>query len=134
MMILASRKGGNQNEKNAIPIGDKLSAASKRALERNTIQFAEDGINFEIKSHIQWGPHAVGLVRSLDTDKSPLEAMCWGLCHEYKGDWQYIKRFESYVPRAWQPKLHYSNLIPGRRLRHPDRGKAERRDLAANEK
>jgi len=44
--------------------------------ERNTIQFAEDGINFEIKSHIKWGPQAVGLVRSLDTDKSPLEAMC----------------------------------------------------------
>jgi len=69
--------------------------------ERNTIQFAEDGINFEIKSHIQGGPHAVGLVRSLDTDKSPLEAMRWGLCHEYKGDWQYIRRFESYMPRAW---------------------------------
>jgi len=69
--------------------------------ERNTIQFAEDGINFEIKSHIRSGPQAVGLVRSLETDKSPLEAMRWGLCHEYKGDWQYIRRFESYMPHAW---------------------------------
>jgi len=68
--------------------------------ERNTIQFAEDGINFEIKSHIKWGPQAVGLVRSLDTDKSPLEAMRWGLCHEYRGDWQYIRRFENYIPNA----------------------------------
>jgi hypothetical protein len=68
--------------------------------ERNTIQFAEDGINFEIKSHIRSGPHAVGLVRSLDTDKSPLEAMRWGLCHEYRGHWQYIRRFERYMPHA----------------------------------
>ena len=68
--------------------------------ERNTIQFATDGINFEIKSHIKSGPHAVGLIRSLDTDKNPLEGIRWGLCHEYKGDWQYIRRFESYIPRA----------------------------------
>ena len=68
--------------------------------ERNTIQFAEDGINFEIKSHIKSGPQAVGLIRSLDTDKSPLEGIRWGLCHEYRGDWQYIRRFESYTPRA----------------------------------
>ena len=68
--------------------------------ERNTIQYAEDGINFEIKSHIRSGPHAFGLVRSLDTDKSPLEAMRWGLCHEYRGNWQYIRRFESYMPHA----------------------------------
>ena len=69
--------------------------------ERNTIQFAEDGINFEIKSHIKWGPEAVGLIRSLDTDKNPLEALRWSLCHEYRGQWQYIRRFESYIPRAW---------------------------------
>ncbi len=69
--------------------------------EKNTIQFAEDGINFEIKSHIKQGPHAVGLIRSLDTDKRPLEGIRWGLCHEYKGGWQYIRRFESYLPHAW---------------------------------
>jgi hypothetical protein len=50
--------------------------------QRNTIQFAQDGINFEIKSYIKWGLQAVGLVCSLNTDKSPLEAMSWGLCHE----------------------------------------------------
>jgi len=31
--------------------------------ERNTMQFAADGINFEIKSHIKSGPHAVGVIR-----------------------------------------------------------------------
>jgi hypothetical protein len=43
--------------------------------ERNTMQFADDGINFEIKSHIKWGPQAVGLVRSLNTDKSPIACL-----------------------------------------------------------
>ena len=63
--------------------------------ERNTIQWAPDGINFEIKSHIKWGPPAAGLVRSLETDKSPLEALKWGLTHIYVSyDWQYIRRFE----------------------------------------
>lgn len=63
--------------------------------ERNTIQWAPDGLNFGIKSHIKWGPPAAGLVRSLDTDKSPIEALKWGLTHQYVTyDWQYIKRFE----------------------------------------
>lgn len=68
--------------------------------ERNTIQWAPDGIHFEIKSHIKWGPQAAGLVRSLDADRSPLEALTWGLCHQYdpSWQWQYIRRFESYLP------------------------------------
>lgn len=68
--------------------------------ERNTIQWAADGINFEIKSYIKGGPHAAGLVRSLDTEKSPIEAINWGLTHKYKSyDWQYIQRFECKGPK-----------------------------------
>ena len=63
--------------------------------ERNTIQWSPDGVNFEIKSHIKWGPPAAGLVRSLDTDKSPTEALKWGLTHQYVSyNWQYIRRFD----------------------------------------
>ncbi len=68
--------------------------------EKNTIQYAEDGLNFEIMSRIKWGPEAVGVVRDLDTEKSPLEGLRWGLCHEYKGGWQYIRRFETYLSIA----------------------------------
>ena len=67
--------------------------------ERNTIQWAEDGINFEIKSHIKYGPPAAGLDRSIDTDKGPLEALKWGLTHKYVSyNRQYIRRFEIHVP------------------------------------
>lgn len=68
--------------------------------EKNTIQFAEDGINFEIKSHIKWGPEAAGLVKSLDAETEPLAGLTWGLCHQYdeSGNWNYIRRFEKFVP------------------------------------
>lgn len=71
--------------------------------ENNTIQWAPDGINFEIKSHIGGRtkpPHAAGLVRGLDTEKQPLEALEWGLCFDNKNGWDYIKRFEAYVSYA----------------------------------
>jgi len=67
--------------------------------ERNTIQWSEDGINFEIKSHIKFGPPAAGLDRSIDTDKGPLEALKWGLTHKYVSyDRQYIRRFAIHTP------------------------------------
>ena len=67
--------------------------------ERNTIQWAPDGINFEIMSHIKWGPVAVGLVDELDNEKGPLEALSWGLSHKYVSyNWQHITRFEIKFP------------------------------------
>ena len=63
--------------------------------EKNTIQWAPDGINFEIQSVIKGAPHAIGLNRSLDTEKAPLAAIEWGLTHQYMNrDYQYIRRFE----------------------------------------
>ena len=65
--------------------------------ERNTTQWAPDGINFEIKSHIRQAPHAIGLNRTANTEKEPTAILRWGLTHQYKtGDYQYIRRFSSY--------------------------------------
>lgn len=67
--------------------------------ERNTIQWSPDGINFEIKSHIKYGPPAAGLDQAADTEKGPLEALKWGLTHQYVSyDEQYIRRFDGYTP------------------------------------
>jgi len=45
------------------------------------------------------GPPAAGLDQSADNENSPLEALKWGLTHEYVSyDWQYIRRFEGYQP------------------------------------
>ncbi len=63
--------------------------------EKNTIQWSADGINFEIKSVIKGAPHAIGLNRSLDTEKEPLAPLAWGLTHQYAcDDYQYIRRFQ----------------------------------------
>lgn len=63
--------------------------------EKNTIQWAPDGINFEIMSVIKGAPHAIGLNRSLDTEKEPFAGLEWGLTHQYKNDdYQYIRRFQ----------------------------------------
>ena len=71
--------------------------------ENNTIQWSPDGINFEIKSHIGGRtkpPHATGIVRSLDSEKSPLSALEWGLCFDNKDGWNYITGFKTYVQKA----------------------------------
>ncbi len=67
--------------------------------ERNTIQWSPDGINFDIKSHIKWGPPAAGVVDELDNEKGPLSTLQWGLSHQYVSyNWQYIRRFQIKVP------------------------------------
>jgi hypothetical protein len=67
--------------------------------EKNTIQYAPDGINFEIVAVLKGAPEALGLFRTPAPDKSPLEGIRWGLCHVYRDGWQYIRRFETYAPR-----------------------------------
>lgn len=66
--------------------------------EKNTIQWAADGINFEIMSVIKDAPHAIGLNRDADNEKEPTEILRWGLTHQYKTD-QVIRRFTSYRMR-----------------------------------
>ena len=65
--------------------------------EKNTVQWAPDGINFEIKAVIKGAPHAIGLNRTADNEKEPTEILRWGLTHEYKSwDYQYIRRFTTW--------------------------------------
>ena len=68
--------------------------------ERNTFQWAADGVNFEIMGAIKGAPHAIGLNRELTSDKNPVAIMEWGLTHMYN-NWheQSIMRFDSRKPR-----------------------------------
>jgi hypothetical protein len=67
--------------------------------EKNTIQYAPDGINFEIVAVLKGAPEALGLLRTSNPDKSPLEGIRWGLCHAFRDGWQYIRRFETNAPQ-----------------------------------
>lgn len=65
--------------------------------ERNTVQWAKDGINFEILAHVQTAPHAMGLLRKNENSEIPFKIFEWGLTHEYKNKHdQYIRRFAGY--------------------------------------
>lgn len=64
--------------------------------EKNTIQWAEDGINFEIMSVLKGAPHAIGLNRNVNSSEDPTESLRWGLSHIYNNaDYQSIMRFSS---------------------------------------
>ena len=62
--------------------------------EKNTLQWAPDGINFEIQAVIKGAPHAIGLFRTPDHDQGPLEGLRWGLCHMVDGQSGYMVRME----------------------------------------
>lgn len=68
--------------------------------EKNTIQYAPDGVNFEIVAVIKGAPEALGLFRGPTTHDDPLAGIAWGLCHVYHDGWQYIRRFETHRPRV----------------------------------
>lgn len=66
--------------------------------ERGTIQFAQDGINFEIMSSASNLPHAQGLFRDQLSYTNPLQGVTWGLSHvlvwDKPGGWMYLNRFD----------------------------------------
>ena len=80
--------------------GGMAALLSTDGPEKNTIQYARDGLNFEIMARLKWTPEAMGIVRDLDSETAPLAALDWGLCHVYKDGWQYIRRFEIHHPIA----------------------------------
>ncbi len=64
-------------------------------VEKNTLQFAKDGINFEIKAVVKSTPEASGPYRDEEADPSdPLGGIRWGLCHDVDKEWGYIRRFD----------------------------------------
>lgn len=68
--------------------------------EKNTIQYAADGVNFEIVAVLRGAPEALGVFRVEDSDSDPLAGVAWGLCHRLHpgGSWQTIRRFEMRRP------------------------------------
>jgi predicted GH43/DUF377 family glycosyl hydrolase len=64
-------------------------------MERNTMQYAKDGINFEIMGAIKCAPEAAGPFRIDEKDmKAPLDGLRWGLSHKVDCPWNYIIRFD----------------------------------------
>jgi hypothetical protein len=77
--------------------------------EKDTIQYARDGINFEIMAKVQDTPQAGGAFRSNNSDLCPLEGIRWGLCHvdERGGVWNYIVRFDADTRHPYCRPMQY---------------------------
>ncbi len=79
-------------------MGGMAAMINRDGPEKGTIQYAKDGINFEIMARINHSPAAAGLFRTKDGDKSPLEGLRWGVWHtppeERQVKWDYIRRFD----------------------------------------
>ncbi len=63
-------------------------------VEKNTLQYAEDGINFEIKSVIKDGPEASGPYRPEGIYETAIDGLKWGLSHDVESEWGFIIRFD----------------------------------------
>ncbi|WP_049903337.1 glycoside hydrolase family 117 protein [Halococcus agarilyticus] len=62
--------------------------------EKNTIQFAPDGLNFTPKANVQSPPIAGGPYRPEFADGEDVEQMTWGLAHRAWKTWPHIVRFD----------------------------------------
>ncbi|GAA3639281.1 glycosyhydrolase [Microbacterium awajiense] len=63
--------------------------------ERNTLQYAADGENFEIQAYVPNPPIAAGPLRRAEPTRTPLDGLRWGLCHDVRGEWGYLKAFRA---------------------------------------
>jgi len=87
--------------------------------EKDTIQWAPDGLNFEIMSHVVSDtPQAGGAFRSPFGESHPLEGIRWGLCHvDERGSlWNHILRFDcdprfSYAQAYGAPQANTQSIF-----------------------
>lgn len=94
--------------------------------EKGTIQYAEDGINFQVVASLEDIPPAGGAyITDKFTDTKNGLGFTWGLCHYGKTDWNFLLRFACDLKRGVEKKLdwkyfpHYSTVRDV--LRDPER-------------
>ncbi|KAA1243939.1 carbohydrate-binding protein [Aquimarina sp. RZ0] len=71
--------------------------------EVGSIQYATDGINFEMMGKATHVPDALGIFRPASEGNSPRSGVSWGLCHvlrwdQIQGGWMFLKRFDLVNP------------------------------------
>ena len=94
--------------------------------EAMTIQYAEDGVNFEIMGSITNFPEAPGLFRPNTPSSLPIDGVKWGLCHVLNWNygpqgWMNLRRFDlvaeepviSFVNRITSYNVCYTKLLRG---------------------
>jgi len=94
--------------------------------ERDTIQYTEDGVNFEVMCSVEDIPPAGGayIADKFDDPEDGL-GFSWGLCHFGRADWNFLVRFECDLEKGMEKKtdfkyfMNYSTIRDV--MRNPDR-------------
>ena len=85
--------------------------------EKGTVQYSEDGINFEVVTALEDIPPAGGAyIADKFMDTKDGQGFDWGLCHYGRSDWTFLVRFECDLKRdsekqlGWSQFKHYSTI------------------------
>lgn len=85
--------------------------------EKGTIQYSEDGVNFEVKASVEDIPPAGGAyIADKFADNKDGQGFEWGLCHYGRSDWNFLVRFDCDLKRdsqkdiRWNTFQHYSTI------------------------
>jgi len=80
--------------------------------EKNSLQYAEDGLNFTPKAHGLDVPEAAGLYRAdgfIDSDTRPGPGLTWGLYHASRNGWRHLARFDCGLSLERGDKIRQQN-------------------------
>ena len=79
--------------------------------EKNTVQYSEDGINFEVMAALEDIPPAGGAyIQDKFDDNGDGKGFTWGLCHYGRTDWNFLLRFDCDLQRESRKQLDWSNF------------------------
>jgi hypothetical protein len=71
---------------------------TRNGVEKNTVQYAPDGLNFEVKAHVTYPPNAAGgYIPDKYTDTTDGQGFTWGISHVMPGEGHpeaYLVRFD----------------------------------------
>lgn len=85
--------------------------------EKDTVQYSEDGVNFEVVASLEDIPPAGGAyIPDKFDDPEDGRGFTWGLCHYGRADWGFLLRFECDLRQGvgkqldWKHFRHYSTV------------------------
>jgi len=85
--------------------------------EKGTVQYTEDGVNFEVMASLEDIPPGGGAyIGDKFTDPANGQGFNWGLCHYGRSDWNFLLRFDCDLKQGMKKKLtfnyfpHYSTV------------------------
>ena len=80
--------------------------------EKGTVQYTEDGVNFEVLAALEDIPPAGGaFVADKHSDPENGQGFEWGLCHYGRSDWNFLVRFECDLKQNMNKRLNF-NYFP----------------------